>query len=545
MGFDTTATQLRGVLSFARKVTSIEDEQELLDFVCLTARERLGYTACILSLRGEGGIFRLAAASGVASDVEASLRALEVPTEAFEALTHAALQSSRVCYVPADHPVRDREDVSASILPTGVSVPSRSWRKGSLLFVPLVASDGEPIGFLNPDDPLSGELPSIEQAMLLEILADLTVVGLEFVRVRTVERSTLAMVQAQRGQLEALMMASAQVGGGLLLDEVLKEIAMAMTSSGGFERAAIYLLCDDEHLECRATVGLTAEEADQLSNSPLSLSEFSPAMRPEMQISRSFLFDHCRHALPDVLNEKLNVPCVERDWKEGQWHPEDMLTVPLVDKEGVLLGIITLDESSNGLLPDHAHIAALEFFADQCATAVVHARRFEAVQAEAQTDPLTGLANRRALEDVVEQSVNRYENFGEPSTLLFIDIDHFKEVNDTFGHAIGDIVLQRVGTALRDRLRRGDLLARYGGEEFVALLPDSSIEAGKALGESLRDRIELMDFTDLCGDIPIRVSVGVASVTSDRLDADSLLAAADAAMYQAKRDGRNRVCASA
>jgi diguanylate cyclase (GGDEF)-like protein len=545
MEFDTTASQLRGVLQLARKLISIKDEQELLDLVCFTARERLGYTACVVALRGDDGDFRFMSISGLSSEQEGSLRNRVVSATAFQALRHAAMQSGSVYLVPPGHPVRERDDVRRGILETGVSVPSRTWRQGSMLFVPLIGTDGQPVGFLNPDDPLTGELPDKEQVLLLEALAELTVVGLEFIRARAVERSATAVVEAQRRQLEALMMASAQVRGGLMLDEVLKEIAVAMTSAGGFNRAAIYLLGDDGVLECRATVGLSPKEDEQLRSATIALSEFGPAMRPQMQISRSYLFDHRRFDLPAELEAKLNVPIVDREWEEGEWHPEDMLTVPLVEKDGTLLGIISLDESSDGLLPDRAHIEALEFFADQCATAVVHARRFEAVQAEAQTDPLTGLANRRALEDVIELSAARYERFGEPSTLLFIDIDHFKDVNDSFGHATGDVVLQRVGTALRERLRRGDLVARYGGEEFVALLPDSTIEAGTALAETLRSRIEGLDLTDVCGDIPIRVSIGVASVGPARLDAESLLAAADTAMYRAKREGRNRVCAAA
>ncbi|MGH9296564.1 MAG: diguanylate cyclase, partial [Acidimicrobiales bacterium] len=434
MGFDRTATQLRGVLSVARRLTSIGDEQGLLDFICLTAREHLGYGACAVSLRADDAMFRFAAVSGLDPEQARRLKALSVSPAAFEALSHAAMQSGRVFCVPPDHPVRLREDVSSGILETHVSVPSRTWQEGSMLFVPLVGSDGESIGFLNPDDPLNGELPSQDQSLLLEALAELTVVGLEVLRGRAVERSALGMVEAQRRQLEALMMASAQVRGGLMLEDVLHEIGVAMTSAGGFQRAAIYLIGDADVLECRATIGLTPEEDRDLRLSPITIAEFQPAMKPEMQVSRSYLFDHRRFELPAELDAKLNVPNVDREWRDGYWHPEDMLTVPLRDADGSLLGIISLDESTNGLLPDRAHVEALEFFADQCATAVVHARRFEAVQVEAQTDPLTGLANRRALEEVIGHSVSRFQHFGEPATVLFIDIDHFKEVNDTFGH---------------------------------------------------------------------------------------------------------------
>ncbi len=541
MEFDTTATQLRGVLSVARNLIRPLEEQELLELICQTARERLGYSACALALRIDDGSFRFTAASGLTPEQERELKGLVFAASAFEALSHAGMQSGRVYWVPPDHPVREREDVRSGILSTGVSVPSRSWRQGSLLFVPLIGTDGQPVGFINPDDPLSGELPANEQVLMLEALAELTVVGLEVLRARAVERSASAVVEAQRRQLETLMMASAQVRGGLMLNDVLGEIAVAMTPAGGFNRAAIYLLHEPDVLECRATVGLTPQEDADLRESPITLSEFAPAMLPQMQISRSYLFDHRRFDLPAELDAKLNVPTVDREWKDGEWHPEDMLTVPLSDTDGTLLGIISLDESSNGLLPDRAHIEALEFFADQCATAVVHARRFEEVQAEAQTDPLTGLANRRALEEVIGIAVNRYRHFGEPASLLFIDIDHFKDVNDSLGHATGDLVLTRIGKAMHERLRRGDVVARYGGEEFVALLTDTAIGAAESLAESLRDRIENLDVSDLCGEIPIRVSIGVASVTPERADAASLLAASDAAMYQAKRRGRNQV----
>jgi diguanylate cyclase (GGDEF)-like protein len=540
-GFDRTAAQLRGVLQLARSLAALEDEQTLLQMVVSTARSALGYSACVLALRGDDGNFHNRASAGVQPEDDRALRALVVSASAFEALTNASITLGGAHWVPPGHAVRGREDVRSSIVATGVSVPSRTWQAGSLLFAPLIGSDGQAVGFINPDDPLSGELPAPEQALMLETLAELTVVGLEIVRARTTERAARAIAEAQRGQLEAVMAASARVRGDMALDEVLQGIARAMSNAGGFERAAIYQLVAGDALMVQATVGLSPAEDAALRSNVVTLAEFAPAMRPEMLVSRSYLFDHRRFSIPAELDAKLITPSPDPNWKEGQWHAEDMLTVPLVAVSGEVLGLISLDKPKSGLVPDRAHVQALEFFADQCATAVEHAREFEAMRAEAQTDPLTGLANRRALVRAVARALERLRVQSEPSTVLFIDIDHFKPVNDTYGHSQGDLVLQWIGSALSVRLRKHDVLARYGGEEFVALLADTDLDKGVAIAEELRGRIERMDSTELTGGLPIRISIGVAALSRDSLTADEVLSASDQAMYEAKRHGRNQV----
>jgi diguanylate cyclase (GGDEF)-like protein len=137
--------------------------------------------------------------------------------------------------------------------------------------------------------------------------------------------------------------------------------------------------------------------------------------------------------------------------------------------------------------------------------------------------------------------MDRLHTRDEPATVLFIDIDHFKPVNDTYGHSQGDLVLQWIGNALSERLRKNDVLARYGGEEFVALLADTDLEKGFAIADALRERVASLDSTELTGDLPIRVSIGVAALPQDSISPDDVLTLSDAAMYEAKRRGRNQV----
>jgi len=541
---DDAAAGLREVLRLARALGRISDEAELFELINATAREQLDCKVCAIATRGDDGAFRYSASSGLGVKEDRALRRRVLSSSAFEALKDAAVVHGAIWTIPSGHRVRERPDVLAGMLTASRTAVTRSREASALWLVPLFGADSEPVGLLHPADPRHDDFPTAREALLLETLAELTVVGLEIVQARAVEHAAVVVAEAQRRQLEDLLAASAQVRGYYSLDEVLGEIARAMTTAGGFGRAAIYLRMPDDTLEVGATFGLSETESEQLRTTPVTLKEFAPLMQAEMLLSRSYLFDHRRFQMPKELNDKLNTPVVNRQWVDGQWHPEDMLTVKITDVDGDLLGLISVDEPLNGLLPDRAHVQAIEFFADQCAVAVAHARRYEQVRAEALSDPLTGLANRRALDAAVVRAVARARRDAALCAVLFIDIDHFKDINDSLGHAVGDAVLQRVGRGLRGRLRRGDLLARYGGEEFVALLPDTDLDAAIRVAEILRRRVATLDFKSLTGELPVRVSIGVAQLSEQHMGAGSLVAAADAAMYEAKRQGRNRVIAA-
>jgi two-component system chemotaxis response regulator CheY len=164
----------------------------------------------------------------------------------------------------------------------------------------------------------------------------------------------------------------------------------------------------------------------------------------------------------------------------------------------------------------------------------------------ANTDGLTGLLNRRAFMERMEQEMSRAQREKKPLSLILADIDHFKSVNDTYGHQIGDLVLQRFADQLKVSARPYDFLGRYGGEEFVACLPGTDgLQAG-SVAERMRRQIEDMEIMLPDGSRSIRItaSFGTAwySIESGN-HIDLLIKSADDALYRAKREGRNRVCA--
>jgi diguanylate cyclase (GGDEF)-like protein len=160
----------------------------------------------------------------------------------------------------------------------------------------------------------------------------------------------------------------------------------------------------------------------------------------------------------------------------------------------------------------------------------------------AREDPLTGVLNRRAFMERLDAELGRVARTGEPCSVAVLDVDHFKVINDRFGHAAGDSALRGLVAAVSQRLRRGDAVGRLGGEEFVVLLAGTGCEHAAACAEELR---VLVAREAQAAGMPFTVSVGVASVSDDATTVDAVLAAADAALYRAKREGRDTVRSAA
>ncbi len=164
------------------------------------------------------------------------------------------------------------------------------------------------------------------------------------------------------------------------------------------------------------------------------------------------------------------------------------------------------------------------------------------LQAQSVTDALTGVRNRRSLDLKLEEEYLRAARHNSPLSLLMIDLDRFKQVNDTFGHPAGDEVLRSVARLLKSQLREQDSLFRYGGEEFAVLLPDTTAKGAFVLGERFRRAVQHASWQNSA--ITITISIGVASANKEMNSARELLEASDRELYRAKGTGRNRVCAT-
>ncbi|MCS7263900.1 MAG: diguanylate cyclase [Armatimonadetes bacterium] len=234
------------------------------------------------------------------------------------------------------------------------------------------------------------------------------------------------------------------------------------------------------------------------------------------------------------------------NWAKGQLTCEimqikDSLIVPIATDENAIALMKLTREPNKPFSPDE--IRFMEAVANQTALALERVRLIAFLENLSLTDSLTGIANRRHLEWRLNEEVERAKRYHYQLSALMLDIDNFKQINDTYGHIIGDLVLQQIAQRLKGSLRRTDFLARYGGEEFVVLAPQTSSERAIILAERLR-RVILespMYVTDNLS-LHITVSIGVAVFPEHAQNESDLIQAADLALYKAKQTGRNKVC---
>jgi len=215
------------------------------------------------------------------------------------------------------------------------------------------------------------------------------------------------------------------------------------------------------------------------------------------------------------------------------------LRLPLVFEEN-LLGILWV--WGGGIR--QSDLPIMSIFAKQVGVSLERARLFQEVQSLAHTDPLTGLQNRRSLFELGRIEFSRAHRMKRPFCCMMLDLDHFKKVNDDFGHPVGDQVLQEFANRCRNSVREVDLIGRYGGEELIIILPETDLQTAVQVAERLRISVAETPMNLSDQEIGVTVSIGVAQQDENTLQLETLIARADQAMYIAKHKGRNRVATS-
>ncbi|HWP42187.1 MAG TPA: sensor domain-containing diguanylate cyclase [Blastocatellia bacterium] len=213
------------------------------------------------------------------------------------------------------------------------------------------------------------------------------------------------------------------------------------------------------------------------------------------------------------------------------------LEIPITYRNSVI-GVLTVEDDTPGRVWEDEEVLMARTVSDQLAIGISHARLFDQVRTQAMTDSLTGLHNHRCFQDRLDREIKLADRNNDQVSLILLDLDHLKRINDTHGHRSGDSALCHVAKVMRSSVREVDICARYGGEEFVVILPQCGREDAIMVAERLREAIASSILPNIG---QITASLGVASYPAAAKSKDELIEMADRAMYLAKAAGRNRV----
>ncbi|MBL8922554.1 MAG: diguanylate cyclase [Myxococcaceae bacterium] len=331
-------------------------------------------------------------------------------------------------------------------------------------------------------------------------------------------------LETRVGELEVLFDLARTIASTLDLNEVLTRLTTLLPSRLKVDRFSVMLLNQEGKLEVQKAFPVS-EGSEGL------VFELGEGIAGHGALTRKSVY------VPDLEVEKrfkLLNPAAMR----GRGC---LLSIPMLHGPE-LLGVLNFERREKADF-DREEIEYFTAVADQAAIAVQNARLHEQTVALSITDPLTGVPNRRHLFQQLEAEVNRALRYGTPVSLVMIDIDHFKHLNDAAGHRAGDVALKQVCQALKRIVRKVDTLARYGGEEFVVLLPQVGRDEALEVAEKLRHVVEETAFDNgaLQPGGRVTISLGVATLPTDAADQARLIDAADSALYASKRGGRNKV----
>jgi diguanylate cyclase (GGDEF)-like protein len=429
----------------------------------------------------------------------------------------------------------------------------------SLLAVPLKFHNRK-IGVLEAENKKNNQQFDETDVQILTVLATQATIAIE--NTRQVERyKQLAQAeQNQRQMADALRLATAALTStldyDLVIDRILEQVSQVIPSD-----TCNVMMIEAQNI-ARVSRGRGYAEmstADTLATTTLNVDDVLGLYR--MRETRQPI------VVPNVTQD----PTWVYSRAEHQWI-QSYIGAPIIVRAQVIGFLNAMSATPN--LYNAMHAERLQAFAHHAATAIENARLYRQAQDEiaerikveeelrrhrdhleelvqertaqvhrlAITDSLTDLYNRRQLMILGNQAVEQAQRYHHPLAAMMIDIDHFKRINDSYGHAVGDAALRELADQLRQHSRAADILGRYGGEEFVVLMPETSLATAHQIAERLLDHIRRMRISTTTIQISLTASIGVAQLDwTHPQSLDALIANADRAMYTAKQAGRDRV----
>lgn len=434
----------------------------------------------------------------------------------------AGIQVPYLPYIASDYPLTEKVLHSAKPIQLhiddlesdeGERVLMKGLGAKTLLMLPLVAHE-KTIGLIEIFDTSSRSSYTEDEIASIQVLAKHAGISLERARL-------LGEAKHRAAELEVIRQASLNLTASLDKDKVFQAIlASAISLSPDALDAHIFTYQDSE-LIFGGSLWANGKKGPAWTKVRKGGLTDSVATTGEVVTVNNVL----KHALYK-----------DSSWVNDGWKGS-IIGLPL--KVGAqVVGVMNIAyKTRQDFSQDRLHLLGL--LADQAAIAITNARLHDLVRHQAVTDTLTGLANRRAFNDRLDEEIRRSNRYRHPFTLLMIDLDKFKTVNDTYGHPVGDQTLKSVAACLQMAVRDTDFVARYGGDEFTMILPETEKLQAMVLKEKIANAVSecQMPWSDQDCEVRVTLSVGMACYPKDAETADKLINIADQGLYQEKREG--------
>ncbi len=371
-------------------------------------------------------------------------------------------------------------------------------------------------------------------------------------------------------ELQMLYEVSCAMRTTLELNHILYIILTGVTSHSGlgFNRSILYLFNQKSQcLECKMAIG--PESGEHASKIWQYIETLNPKLEDLIQadkinqtINESSLFKSLKMLKFSLSPENTNLLLVKAFQKAIPWHlsqeeisqyiqdpfleilkTSELIIIPLKTKEKVK-GLIVADNLYTQKPIEENDIKIFTMLANQAALAIENSQLYEMIVYKSHTDSLTDLWNHGYFQEKLTYELERAKKTNQPLGLVLIDIDNFKDLNDTYGHQFGDTILKELAMILKQSSRETDYVCRYGGEEFTLILPQTNKEKAYEIAERLRSRIEQYSFSPYTQpkNLKLTISLGVATYPVDAITKEELISKADKAMYIAKFSGKNKSC---
>jgi diguanylate cyclase (GGDEF)-like protein len=329
---------------------------------------------------------------------------------------------------------------------------------------------------------------------------------------------------------------SSRITGETSNDEILRRVCSGIRDALEFNNVCAALVDPDTGAVVpHATAGW---QLDEMRNRPhVSVAQIEPLLDDEFEREGCYLLTH-EEARTRLATEVEVYPSQLNGRGPWAWN-RHWLIVPLRDGDGALLGVIWVDNPCDRLIPSADRLQALRIFANDASAALVSGRHLGELRFLADHDPLTRLLNRRAFVQRLDGEVARATRYGRSFGLVICDLDHFKQLNDRYGHAAGDTALVLFSSILSRALRKPDAAFRIGGDEFAMLLAEATDEDARLVVVRVQEMLDEMSRSETGQPwlADMSASFGCASCPEDATDAQTLFRLADEALYEAKRAG--------